>query len=104
MIGYKELKACKLETNLESSQIKKPCCEKLLDSERSAHDRSLSGTIVSVRVITDEVSRFYQEHERTFNLFKSVNPPVISVHSRITLIKNNQKRGRFPNTYRYLLL
>ena len=42
-------------------QIKKTFCEELLDSERSAH-QSLSGTSLSVSVITDEVSRYYQDH------------------------------------------
>ena len=49
MIGYKEIKACKLETDPTKFrliqtvfyQIKKTCCEELLDSERSAHERSL---------------------------------------------------------------
>ena len=40
--------------------------EELLDSERSAHERSLSGTRVSVCVITDEASRFYQDTSGAF--------------------------------------
>ena len=39
--------------------------EELLDSERSAHERSLSEIRVNVRVITDEPSRYHQECERT---------------------------------------
>ena len=38
--------------------------EELLDSERSAHERSLSGTRVNVSVITDKASRYYQTPER----------------------------------------
>ena len=55
MIGYKEIKAFKRETNPTKfclvltgfHRIKKPCCEELLDSERSAHERSLSQTGVA---------------------------------------------------------
>ena len=38
-------------------QIKRPFCEELSDSQRSAHERSLSGTRVSVSVITDVITR-----------------------------------------------
>ena len=38
--------------------------EELLDSEHSAHERPLSGTHVSVSVITDEASRYHQDQER----------------------------------------
>ena len=71
MIGIKEIKACKLETDPTKFclvltvfyPIMKPCCEELLDSERSALERSLSGTSLSVSVITDEALRYYQDHE-----------------------------------------
>ena len=39
--------------------------EELLDSERSAHERSLSEIRINMRVITDEPSRYHQESERT---------------------------------------
>ena len=63
MIGFKEIKAFELETDPTRFwllltgfyRIKKTCCEELLDSERSAHERcGLSGTHVSVSVITEE--------------------------------------------------
>ena len=47
-------------------RIKKLCCEELLDSQRSAHERSLSGTCVTVSVITGEPSRYHQDHKRAF--------------------------------------
>ena len=44
--------------------IKKICCEELLDSQCSAHDRSLS--VTRVIVITDEASLYHQDHEGAF--------------------------------------
>ena len=35
--------------------------EEHFNSERSAHERSLSGTRVSVSAITDEASHYYQD-------------------------------------------
>ena len=77
MIGYKEIKACKLETDpikfclvlAVFYWIKKPCCEELdalSDPQRSAHERSLLGTRVSVSVVTGEPSCYDQDRERTF--------------------------------------
>ena len=70
MIGYKEIKAFELETDPAKFclvltafyRIKKTCCEEDFDTQRSAHERSLSGTRVSVSVIADEASRYHQDH------------------------------------------
>ena len=70
MIIYKEMK--ELETDPTKFclvlnvfyWIKNPSCEELLDSQHSAHERSLSETRLSVSVITGEPSCYHQDHER----------------------------------------
>ena len=63
---------CKLETDPSKfclvltvfHRIKKPCYENPLDSEPSAYQQSLSGTCVSMSVITAEPVRYEHDHER----------------------------------------
>ena len=70
MIGYKQMKAFKLETDPTKFclvltvfyRIKKTCCAGLLNSQPSA----LLGTRVSMSVIANEESRYHQDLERAF--------------------------------------
>ena len=66
MIGIKEIKVCLVLTVFY--WIKNPCCEELLDSQCSAHERPLSGPRISVSVITGEPSRYHQDSVRAFIL------------------------------------
>ena len=46
-MGYKKIKACKLETDPTKFSLVLTAVKKPLDSERSAHEWSPSGTCVS---------------------------------------------------------
>ena len=63
-----ELHTYRKYLNIKGPYQSKSCCEELLDSEHSAHEGALSGTLVSVSVITDVASRYYQDHERALNV------------------------------------
>ena len=69
----------------------KPCCEDLLDSERSAPERSLSGTRVDSSVVTDEA----------LVITRAVNVPlrVLSLADRGTAVEptsENPRQGLGP--------
>ena len=57
-------------------RIKKTCCEEDFDTQRSAHERSLSGTRVSVSVIADEASRYHVRLSVRLSVRPSVRPSV----------------------------